>query len=717
MIETKVPSVSGNDSRMQSLLVALVGNPNGGKTTLFNSLTGLRQKVGNYPGVTVERKEGRLELPSGRNARLIDLPGLYSLTPHSPDEVLAREVLLGLRSDIVSPDIILNVVDSSNLERNLYLTSQLLEIGIPVIVALTMTDMMDRSGNKIDAHELSKRIGAPIIIVVAPQKLGLVDLLRTLDSSNVSMQPTFVHEIPEEIRDDFESLLHLIEETKSLPSNIAHIEADRFLMMDRDTDHFLLTSPEIRGPVNEIRERIAAKGIDFATAEIEGRYKWIETITKGLVSTIEGIRKQPIDANERVDRIILHPVFGYVLFFFVMAVVFQSIFTWAKFPMDWIKTGIDMLGVQLEAHMAPGELRELLKGGVLGGVGNTIAFLPQILLLFFFISLLEDTGYMARAAFLMDKLMSKVGLHGRSFIPLLSSFACAIPGIMATRTIGDRKARLITILVAPLMSCSARIPVYALMIGAFIPPVPVVSIGKITLLTLPGVTLLAMYFLGMIAAFCIAWIFHKTILKGVAPAFLMELPPYRVPHLKDAAIQMLERAGMFLKRAGTMILAISVILWALTTYPRHLELPEGERASHSVVGVAGHIIEPTIAPLGFNWKMGIAIISSFAAREVFVTAMGTVYNVNTDSTAGRVDLQDRLKADKYPDGKPVYTPLVAVCLMIFYVLAMQCMSTVAVVRRETGGWKWALFQMGYMTSMAWIVTFIVYQAGKALGYG
>ncbi len=718
MVDPSVVTVAANSNQSLGLVVALVGNPNGGKTTLFNSLTGLRQKVGNYPGVTVERKEGRLDLPSGREVRLIDLPGLYSLTPHSPDEELAREVLLGLRSDISSPDVILNVVDSSNLDRNLYLTSQLLEVGIPVIVALTMTDMVDRAGNKIDVQELSKRIGVPVISVVAPQRIGISNLLDAVDRIDCSIQPSYVHEVPSEIRADFDTLLQVVAEARSLPPNVAHMEVDRFLMMDRDTDHFLMSRPEIRNQVSAIRERIAEKGIDFAATEIEGRYSWIESVTQGIVVETDSLRKRPIDANERVDRIVLHPVFGYLLFFFVMAVVFQSIFTWARIPMDWIKSGIDFTGGKLEAHMAPGDLRDLLKDGVLGGVGNTIAFLPQILLLFFFISLLEDTGYMARAAFLMDKLMSKVGLHGRSFIPLLSSFACAIPGIMATRTIGDRKARLITILVAPLMSCSARIPVYALMIGAFIPPVPVVSIGKFTLLTLPGVTLLSMYFLGMIAAFCMAWLFHRTILKGIAPPFLMELPPYRVPHIKDAAIQMVERAWIFLKRAGTMILAISVVLWALTTYPRHLELPAGERSSHSIVGVAGHIIEPTIAPLGFNWKMGIAIISSFAAREVFVTAMGTVYNVDTGSTNGRVDLQDRLKADRDPvTGKPVYTPLVAVCLMIFYVLAMQCMSTVAVVRRETGGWKWALFQMGYMTGLAWIVTLLTYQIGKAIGFG
>ncbi len=415
----------------------------------------------------------------------------------------------------------------------------------------------------------------------------------------------------------------------------------------------------------------------------------------------------------------MHPFWGYLIFFAVMTLMFQAIFSWVQAPMDALKNGVDALGGVVGHWMPPGDLRDLITAGVLGGVGNTIVFLPQILLLFFFISLLEDMGYMPRAAFLMDKLMSKVGLHGKSFIPLLSSFACAIPGIMATRTIGDRKARLITILVAPLMSCSARLPVYALMIGAFIPNRPVLHLGRLTLLTLPGVTLLAMYFLGMIAAFCIAWLFHRTLLKGVSPTFLMELPPYRLPSLKTALFQMVERAGLFLRRAGTVILAVSVVLWFLAAYPKRPDLPKDQQMAHSFVGTMGRGIEPVIAPLGFDWKMGIGIVSSFVAREVFVSAMGTVYNVdNTEEEQGQIDLRQKLRSDVDPrTGRHVFTPLVAVCLMIYYVLAMQCMSTVAVVRRETNGWKWPLFQIGYMTGLAWVVTFLVYQGGRLLGWG
>ena len=375
---------------------------------------------------------------------------------------------------------------------------------------------------------------------------------------------------------------------------------------------------------------------------IEARYEWIASATAGITKQTRKVRRTPLSFNERIDRVVMHPLWGYVIFFVVMALVFQSIFTWAQGPMGVLKDGVNHLASLLTRWMPPGDLRDLLRDGVFGGVGNAIVFLPQILMLFFFISLLEDTGYMARAAFLMDRLMSKVGLHGKSFIPLLSSFACAIPAIMATRTIGDRKARLITILVAPLMSCSARLPVYTLMIGAFIPARPVLKIGPLTLLSLPGLTLITMYFLGMAVAFCIAWLFHRTLLKGVAPAFLMELPPYRLPSLKTALYQMVERAWLFLARAATVILSISVVLWFMATYPKHLELPKEQRAEHSFAGYAGHLLEPLIKPLGFDWKMGIGIVSSFGAREVFVSAMGTVYNVDDPEEKGQVDLQQKL---------------------------------------------------------------------------
>lgn len=707
------------DPTPELVTVALVGNPNCGKTTLFNALTGLRQKVGNYPGVTVEKKEGRTRLSDGCDSRLLDLPGLYSLTPHSPDEVIAREILMGLRPDTPAPDLIVNVVDASNLERNLYLTSQLLDIGAPVVVALTMTDLADKANAPVDAALLEKQIGVPVFPVIASRGAGVEQLRRGLSRGDLAPPREPVWAVPEPVAEAIAPIRERLQQAHGLSPQAAFAESLCLLLQDGECLPSQYTPAEVEAQARQAREKLIEDGVDFSGLAIEARYAWIDQVCRNVLNREASVRKRPISANERIDRVIMHPFWGYVIFLALMTVLFQSIFSWAQVPMGWIESGVNALGGFVEAHMPAGDLRDLVKDGVLGGVGSTVIFLPQILILFFFISLLEDTGYLARAAFLMDRLMSKVGLHGKSFIPLLSSFACAIPGIMATRTIGDRKARLITILVAPLMSCSARLPVYALMIAAFVPGRRIAGIGPLTLLTLPGLTLLSMYLLGIVAAFSIAWLFHRTLLKGVSPTFLLELPPYRLPRLKDALYEMVERAWLFTKRAGTVILALSVVIWFLSTYPKRQDLPQEQRLNHSYVGFVGHAIEPAIRPLGFEWKTGIGIVTSFMAREVFVTTMGTVYNVgDTDSTNGTVALTQKLREDRDPrTGKPVFTPLVAVCLMIYYVLAMQCISTVAVVRRETNSWRWPLFQIGYMTALAWVVTFLVYQGGHWLGFG
>ena len=643
-------------------VVALVGNPNCGKTTLFNALTGMRQKVANYPGVTVEKKQGVVTLPGGGKASLIDLPGIFSLTPRSPDEQISREVLLGQRADTPAPSLVLNIVDATNLERNLYTTRQLIELELPVVVLLTMTDLLEKEGKHIDTILLSDRLGVPVHTVVASRKHGIDEVRKLIAEHNGGVYAA-----------------------ATATGGVLH-------------EHL-------------------HENLDHAASVIEGRYEWISDITKGVVTDPANAALSRRAVDQKIDHVVMHPLWGYVIFFGTMLFVFQAIFSWVQAPMDWITNGINSVGEMAGSVIPAGDLRNLFEQGFIGGVGNTLVFLPQILLLFFFITLLEDTGYMARAAFLMDRLMSRVGLHGKSFIPLVSSFACAIPGIMATRTIGDRKARLITILVAPLMSCSARLPVYALMIGAFIPGKPVLTIGHFTLLTLPGLVMLSMYLLGMVAAFSIAWLFHRSLLKGESPAFVMELPSYRVPRIRSVLMQMIERAGLFVRRAGTVILSVSIVLWALATYPKHPGLPASQQTQHSFVGQLGHVIEPVIAPLGFNWKMGIGIISSFVAREVFVSAMGTVYSVD-NAESGQADLQQRMRADRDPTtGAPVFSPLLAIALMVYYVLAMQCISTLAIVRRETNGWKWPMFQLGYMTVLAWVATFVVFQGGKLFGLG
>ncbi len=715
--------VGGTDRPIQNLSVALVGNPNSGKTTLFNALTGLRQKVGNYPGVTVEKKEGACVLTNGITARLLDLPGLYSLTPHSPDETIAREVLMGLRAGATVPDIVLNVVDASNLERNLYLTGQLLDLGIPMVVALSMTDAAEKEGITVDVVALENALGVPVWPVIASRKQGIDKIKEMLSSAKTKLPPLPAWNVPHKIASEISELSQVLSTDQGISDRFAFVEAVTLLMQQEDRPAQSLgtrLSDRANALVKTSIQRLADADIDFAALAVAARYEWIMSVCSRALHQTVPSRTSPLSNYERVDRWVMHPILGYVLFLAMMAIMFQAIFSLGQGPARAVTDAVNSIGGALMRHMADGDLKNLLHAGVLGGVGTTLSFLPQILLLFFFVSLLEDTGYMARAAFLMDRLMSKVGLHGKSFIPLLSSFACAIPGIMATRTIGDRKARLITILVAPLMSCSARLPVYLLMISAFVPNRPLVALGHTVLLTLPGFTFILMYFTGMIAAFCIALLFHKTLLKGVSPAFLLELPPYRIPSLRAAITQMIERAGQFVKRASTVILTTSVVLWALATYPKHPEYKTSDqKIAHSYVGIVGRAIEPAIRPLGFNWKMGIGIVSSFVAREIFVSSMGTVYNIDdAESDKGRTDLGTQMKAEINPEtGKHVYSPLVAVCLMIYYVLAMQCMSTVAVVRRETNGWRWPIFQIVYMTVLAWSVTFLVYHIGLAVGWG
>ena len=678
--------------------VAIAGNPNCGKSTLFNALTGLRQKVGNYPGVTVERKEGSFHGSHGEPMTLVDLPGSYSLQVRSPDEAVARDVLLGRLPGEPRPDIVVAVVDACNLERNLYLVAQMLELGLPVVVVLNMVDMAEKAGIRIDPAVLEARLGVPVLPMVAVAGKGLVELRQAVSRNPLSV-PRAQAPLPEALRREVAQL------AARLDSRAAEAEALLLLALHGENgDELGRYNPQILGAVREAQERLRSQGLDPVSAPVDARYAWIQEICDAAVKRPE----QP-DAgwSDRLDSFLTHPLWGWLAFLGTLGLMFFCIFWVAQKPMDWIDAGFGALGEWLSGQVPEGDFRSLLVDGVVAGVGGVVIFLPQILILYFFLGLLEDSGYMARAAFLMDRLMSRVGLHGKSFIPLLSSFACAIPGIMATRTIESRKDRLVTMLVAPLMSCSARLPVYSLMIAVLLPAAAVWQ--KVGLMV-------SMYVLGVLAAFTMAWLFKKTLLRSETPMLLLEMPPYRWPAPRSIALRMLERAGIFLRRAGTVILALSVLLWALATYPKpkNPEATPAEAIAQSFAGRMGHAMEPLIRPLGYDWKIGIGLVGSFAAREVFVGTMKIVYNLEEDDDDA--PLRDTMREEKREDGSLVYTPLVCIGLMVFYVLAMQCVSTLAIVYRESNGWRWPLFQLAYMTALAYTAALVVYQGGRLLGF-
>lgn len=736
---------------MKTFTVVLTGNPNCGKTTLFNALTGLRARVGNYAGVTVERKEGAL---TGADARfpvtILDLPGTYSLSPQSPDEQIARDILFQRVADVPAPDLVVVVADASNLQRNLYFATQVIELGHPTLLALNMVDVARERGHDIDTEALSKALGVPVIPMVASQGEGLEPLRQSIRSQASTpgtrhVIPREFNELPEAFGREAQAIETALEGHFPHRSRLAAAEAllllsdERALATDKAATE--ANTPGTRYPealieqVLSARRRLEAAGVDWRSTAIEARYARLFAIEQHVT------RETPPPGellSDRIDRVVTHRVWGLLIFVAVMALMFQSIFWLAQYPMDGIEAAVDALAQWVGSTMPPGDLNDLITRGAIAGVGSVVVFLPQICLLFLFIGLLEDTGYMSRAAFLMDRLMSRVGLHGKSFIPMLSSFACAIPGIMATRTIETRQDRLATILVAPLMSCSARLPVYTVLIAACIPQ----RNGW------PGLTLLMMYLLGIAGALGMAWVFKKTLLRGEPPMLILELPPYKQPMLGAVLRQMWDRSKLFLRRAGTVILGINILLWFLATYPRSSELQQqfeqrraqwqqaasnpptaaetealtrldqeeaGEKLRQSFAGRLGRAIEPALKPLGFDWKIGIGIVTSFAAREVFVSTLSVVYNVGGDGE-NTASLAEVMKSERRDDGRVTYTPLTGITLMVFYVFAMQCVSTVAVVRRETNSWKWPIFQTVYMTSLAWILAFLTYQVGTRLGF-
>jgi ferrous iron transport protein B len=736
-------------SATPSFQAVLTGNPNCGKTTLFNALTGLRARVGNYAGVTVERKEGALTgAAPDHPVTILDLPGTYSLSPQSPDEQIARDVLFQRLPDVPPPNLVIVVADASNLQRNLYFATQVIELGYPTILALNMIDVARENGHEIDLPSLSKALGIPVLPLVASEGEGLPELRKAI--KDLAAKPGTQHVIPREFNELPEAFGREAQQIgKSLEKLSPHrtrLAAAEALLLLGD-DRVLAGHPEhypeaLKAEVLAARKRLETAGVDWRSAAIEARYARVFAIQQH-VTTETAVPGETF--SDRLDRVLTHKVWGVLIFVAIMALMFQSIFWLAQFPMDAIGAGIDWLAARVSDAIPPGDLNDLITQGMIKGVGAVVVFLPQICLLFLFISLLEDTGYMSRAAFLMDRFMSKVGLHGKSFIPMLSSFACAIPGIMATRTIETKQDRLATILVAPLMSCSARLPVYTVLIAACIPQ----RNG------LPGLTLLGMYLLGILGALGMAWLFKKTLLKGEPPMLILELPPYKKPVAGVVLRHMWDRSKLFLRRAGTVILGINILLWFLATYPKdeglqvsydakkaaitngvpaavleskdspvagQLDLLDRERVGdelrHSFAGRVGHWIEPVVKPLGFDWKIGIGIVASFAAREVFASTMSMVYNAGEleDSDEGTARLAEVMKAEKRPDGRPVYTVLTGITLMVFYVFAMQCVSTIAVVRRETNSWKWPVFQTVYMTALAWILAFVTYQGGRLLGF-
>ena len=682
--------------------VALVGNPNCGKTAIFNLLTGLHQKVSNYPGITVEKKEGTVYAQGDKTFNLLDLPGTYSLSAESFDEQIVSDQVLSWAKGENPPAVIVSVVDASNLSRNLYLTTQLLDLDIPRIVVLNMMDQL-KDSSQIEIQKLKKELGVSAVVPIsAKMNWGLDALKSAIQKSLVNLAQT--NHQSQWINQDISHQIKLLIEPHFSSSKFAAAHALRRISRNESLNGE-------NSNIEAIRNSILELGYNTDTLEATLRYKWIDGILPFVQPKIR-TKIQKETRSERWDKILTHPWMGPAIFMAILYFIFQSIFTWASIPMDWIQAGIDNIAIFVLSNMSPGMLRDILVEGIIGGVGAIVIFLPQILILSFFLTVLEDTGYMARVAFMLDKSMTKMGLHGKSILPLMSAYACAIPGIMSTRTIDSWKERLVTILILPLMSCSARLPVYTLLISAFIPPITVGGYFN-----LQGLTLVVMYFLGTVTALILAKIFSRFIKEKSSSSFVMELPPYRVPITRSVIRQVFIRGKLFLVNAGKIIMAISILLWFLASYPKvDSSLTDVNPIHHSYAGKIGHAMEPVIRPLGFDWKIGIGLLTSFAAREVMVSTMATIYNVE-DRGDKTVNLREAMRNDvDEKTGVPVYTPLIALALMVFYVFAAQCMATFAIVRQETNSWKWPLFMIAYLTILAYAGAFIVYRGGLLLGY-
>ena len=750
-----------DQTRAPQVLVA--GNPNAGKTTVFNLLTGLLAKVGNYPGVTVDRRQGHMTLTDGRRVEVVDLPGTYSISARSREEQVAVDALLG--RGIAAPDLVVLVVDATTLARNLYFAVQVLEAGIPAVIALSMTDEAARQGIEIDVERLASELGTDVVPMVASRGKGRETLVAAIarrlgepgateDRDPCAPQPggapvgrrrssrrdALVISYGDQLATDLADVERIVAENMAVAERPTQRAWAIWALLSLDEDDELVDVPApLRAIVASVRQRAEAAGRQLDEELIGARYQRIDEIVRVAVHfPAEGKPR----LTDRIDAVLTHRLWGAVVFGVVMLALFESMFTWSEPAIAAIERVIAGTQQLLIATFADGPLRGLLVDGIVAGVGNVIVFIPQIALLFFLIGFLEDTGYLARVAFVMDRLMGSVGLHGKAFVPMLSGFACAVPAVMATRTIENRRDRLITMLVLPLISCSARLPVYVLVTATIFDP------GRqvFGLLTTGAVVLFSMYLLSVVAAVLTAAVLRRTVLRGKRPTLVLELPPYRLPVARNLLATTWQRVRSFLIDAGTIILAMTVVIWALLSYPHseevesryaglraeaaqlddpdalaaHMaELDDHEAADalrSSFAGRIGTFLEPALEPLGLDWRIGIGLVGAFTAREVFVSTLGIVLGIGDADEESR-PLRAALADAKRDDGSPLMTPLSGIALMVFFVLACQCMSTIAIVRRESGSWKWALFMFGYMTALAYGAALLVYQVGTLLGLG
>ena len=695
--------------------IALLGNPNSGKSSLFNHLTGLNQKIGNFPGVTVEKKSGFCSLPDGRTTEIIDLPGIYSIYPRSLDEKIVAEVLLDHHAP-TTPDKIVVIIDGTNLKRGFLLLTQVIDLGLPTILALNMMDLTAKAGISYDFIMLSKKLGVPVVPINARKGVGLDDLKKQMAEPVAALAQRVFN-----VWQETEAPVKQVRDRLGVDNDY---EAYQFLEQPQSLN--FLTA-EKRAMVDSIRSTFEFVPGKFQGAETIQRYSFIQDLLNAI--TLKSSDNSWKSGSARLDKILLHKVWGYMIFFGLLFLIFQSIFAWAELPMDLIDTLFAVTSDYVGSVLPSGVLSNLIVEGIIPGIGGIMIFIPQIAILFAFIAVLEESGYMARVVFLMDKIMRKFGLNGKSVVPLMSGVACAIPAIMATRTIDNWKERTITIFVTPLMSCSARLPVFTILIALIVP-----NQRALGFFNLQGLALMGMYLLGFLAAIFSAWLMKLLIRINERSYLIMELPTYRIPKWSNVGYTILEKTKAFVFEAGKIIMAISVILWVLASYgpgdsvsnaresvieqSKNLRLTEqglqdriaAYKLEHSYAGLVGKAIEPVIKPLGYDWKIGIALITSFAAREVFVGTMATIYSIGSTSDEDASTIKERMRAEINPDtGDPRFTPAVGFSLLVFYAFAMQCMSTIAIVYRETKGWKWPMLQLAYMTSLAYISAFTVFQ--------